>query len=168
MVGAILILASVLRLGFVANFISEPVLVGFKAGIGVVIIVDQIPKILGIHFTKGSFLHNVTSIVLGLSHIVACNAGGGCSDDRRPRRHRKVQAALARAADRRSPPPSPPSHCSALQSHGIELVGAIPAGLPAFAVPEIGARAAAVARGPRHCTHELHGDQLRRARVREE
>src|SRR5262245_38371969 len=38
MVGAILMVASVLRLGFVANFISEPVLVGFKAGIGVVII----------------------------------------------------------------------------------------------------------------------------------
>ena len=37
MVGVILILASVLRLGFVANFISEPVLVGFKAGIAVVI-----------------------------------------------------------------------------------------------------------------------------------
>src|SRR5678816_1900113 len=32
MVGAILVLASVCRLGFVASFISEPVLVGFKAG----------------------------------------------------------------------------------------------------------------------------------------
>ena len=69
MVGAILVLASVLRLGFVANFISEPVLVGFKAGIGVVIIVDQLPKILGIHFAKGSFLHNVQAIGLGLSHV---------------------------------------------------------------------------------------------------
>src|SRR5262249_24484781 len=37
LVGALLVLASVLRLGFVANFISEPVLVGFKAGIGIVI-----------------------------------------------------------------------------------------------------------------------------------
>src|SRR5215471_445617 len=46
LVGAILVIACVLRLGFVANFISEPVLVGFKAGIGVVIVVDQIPKIL--------------------------------------------------------------------------------------------------------------------------
>src|SRR6476619_3705369 len=46
LVGAILVLASVLRLGFVANFISEPVLIGFKAGIGVVIIVDQLPKAL--------------------------------------------------------------------------------------------------------------------------
>ena len=45
-------MASVLRLGFVANFISEPVLVGFKAGIAVVIILDQIPKVLGIHFPR--------------------------------------------------------------------------------------------------------------------
>ena len=63
MVGVMLIVASVLRLGFVANFISEPVLIGFKAGIAVVIILDQIPKILGIHFAKGSFLHNAGAIV---------------------------------------------------------------------------------------------------------
>src|SRR5215472_8129838 len=37
-VGAILLAASLLRLGIVANFITEPVLVGFKAGIGIVII----------------------------------------------------------------------------------------------------------------------------------
>src|SRR6516225_3739538 len=36
--GAFLVLACVLRLGFVASFISEPVLVGFKAGIGLVIV----------------------------------------------------------------------------------------------------------------------------------
>jgi SulP family sulfate permease len=63
LVGAILVLASVLRLGFVANFISEPVLIGFKAGIGLVIVLDQVPKILGIHFAKGSFLHNIFAIV---------------------------------------------------------------------------------------------------------
>src|SRR5215475_1033377 len=34
LVGVILVSAAVFRLGFVANFISEPVLVGFKAGIG--------------------------------------------------------------------------------------------------------------------------------------
>ena len=45
LVGAALVLACLLRLGFVANFISEPVLVGFKAGIGLVIVVDQVPKI---------------------------------------------------------------------------------------------------------------------------
>lgn len=59
LVGAILVLAGILRLGFVANFISEPVLVGFKAGIGVVIILDQLPKLLGVHIDKGGFVHNV-------------------------------------------------------------------------------------------------------------
>src|SRR5262245_9480422 len=53
-VGAILTVACVLRLGFVANFISDPVLTGFKAGIGLVIVLDQVPKLLGIHFDKGS------------------------------------------------------------------------------------------------------------------
>jgi MFS superfamily sulfate permease-like transporter len=43
--GALLIAASVMRLGFIANFISEPVLTGFKSGIGLVIVVDQIPKL---------------------------------------------------------------------------------------------------------------------------
>lgn len=60
--GAILILASLLRLGFVANFISSPVLTGFKAGIGLVIVLDQVPKLLGIHITKHGFFHDAISI----------------------------------------------------------------------------------------------------------
>src|SRR6266850_3654633 len=59
LVGAILLLASLLRLGFIANFISEPVLIGFKAGIALVIVLDQVPKLLGAHFPKGSFIHNL-------------------------------------------------------------------------------------------------------------
>src|SRR5262249_26379973 len=61
-VGAMLVLASVLRLGFVANFISDPVLTGFKSGIGLVIVVDQIPKLLGIHIDKAGFLRDLLSI----------------------------------------------------------------------------------------------------------
>lgn len=49
LVGIILAFASVLRLGIVANFIFDPVLVGFKAGVGLTIVVVQIPKLLGIH-----------------------------------------------------------------------------------------------------------------------
>src|SRR5499425_406440 len=68
LVGAVLVLASLLRLGFVANFISEPVLIGFKAGIGIVIVLDQIPKLLGIHVVKGSFFHNIVAIAGGIPH----------------------------------------------------------------------------------------------------
>ena len=63
LVGAMLVAACVLRLGFVANFIAEPVLTGFKSGIGLVIVVDQIPKLLDIHFDKGGFAHNILAIV---------------------------------------------------------------------------------------------------------
>ena len=62
LVGGILVVASVLRLGVVASFISEPVLVGFKAGVGLTIVVDQVPKLLGVHFAPGHFFHNVISI----------------------------------------------------------------------------------------------------------
>ena len=101
MVGGMLILASALRLGFVANFISEPVLVGFKAGIAVVIIVDQLPKILGIHFTKGSFLHDVRGHRAGTSPRIHADASSGHCDDRWSGGHRKVPAQLARTTDRR-------------------------------------------------------------------
>jgi high affinity sulfate transporter 1 len=66
LVGLFLVVARLLRLGFVADFISEPVLVGFKAAIGIVIVVDQLPKLLGIHFEKESFLHNLLAIANGL------------------------------------------------------------------------------------------------------
>ena len=63
LVGAILLVARLLRLGFVASFISAPVLTGFKAGIGVVIVLDQVPKLFGIHITKQGFFHDVLSVV---------------------------------------------------------------------------------------------------------
>jgi high affinity sulfate transporter 1 len=63
LVGAILILARLMRLGFVANFISTPVLTGFKAGIGLVIVLDQVPKLLGIHITKQGFFVDLLRVV---------------------------------------------------------------------------------------------------------
>lgn len=70
LVGAILAAAALLRLGFIANFISEPVLVGFKAGIGVVIVLDQLPKLLGIHIEKGAFAHNLSATAHALPETV--------------------------------------------------------------------------------------------------
>ena len=63
LVGAMLLLASLLRLGFVANFISDPVLAGFKSGIGLVIVVDQIPKLLGFHIEKAGFFRDIFAMV---------------------------------------------------------------------------------------------------------
>jgi high affinity sulfate transporter 1 len=136
MVGAVLLLAAVLRLGFLADFISAPVLTGFKAGIAIVIIVDQMPKLLGIHFTKGPFLQNVASIVRHLPETSA------------------VTLALAVAllvfivALEHFAPHSPApliavtagialSGIFGLERHGVELVGQIETGLPSFALPDM-------------------------------
>ena len=62
LVGAMLLLARLMRLGFVASFISSPVLTGFKAGIGLVIVFDQVPKLLGIHIAKAGFFRDVVAI----------------------------------------------------------------------------------------------------------
>ena len=62
LVGLFLVAAAVLRLGFLASFISAPVLTGFKAGIGIVIIVDQIPKLFGFHIHKVGLFRDLLSI----------------------------------------------------------------------------------------------------------
>ena len=63
LVGALLLAARVLGLGFVANFISTPVLTGFKAGIGLVIVLDQVPKLLGLHIEKQGFFSDLLSLM---------------------------------------------------------------------------------------------------------
>ena len=61
--GAFLLLAGFLRLGFLANFISDPVLTGFKAGICVVVVIDQLPKLLGVHIDHSGFFRDVWSLL---------------------------------------------------------------------------------------------------------
>ena len=136
MVGAILVLASICRLGFVASFISEPVLVGFKAGIGAVIIIDQLPKILGIHFAKGSLLHNLQEIALGVGHLSWATVAVGV-----------LTIAIIGGIDKfRHGWPSPLIAIAVaiagvtwldLPAHGVELVGTIPSGLPSFTIPDL-------------------------------
>lgn len=135
LVGAILIMASLLRLGMVASFISEPVLVGFKAGIGLTIVVDQIPKLLGVHFAKGHFFHNVASIADQLPHasvptvLVALTMLGLQLGLQRflPR----VPASLVTVATGITV-----SGLVGLSRFGVESVGQVMPGLPSFAFPE--------------------------------
>ncbi|HEV8491266.1 MAG TPA: SulP family inorganic anion transporter, partial [Candidatus Angelobacter sp.] len=137
LVGAMLIVASVLRLGFVANFISDPVLAGFKAGIGLVIVVDQIPKLLGIHIKKTGFLRDIGSLILHLpqtSRIVLAISVVMLM----------VMILLERFAPRA---PAPliavalgiaASGLLGLAHYGVSMVGSIPRGLPHFTWPNPG------------------------------
>ena len=53
--GVLGVLAGLLRLGFVASFISEPVLKGFIVGLALTIIVGQLPKLFGVEKEPGDF-----------------------------------------------------------------------------------------------------------------
>jgi SulP family sulfate permease len=134
-VGAVLTLAFLLRLGFIANFISEPVLIGFKAGIGIVIVLDQLPKILGVHFPRGTFSHNVLAIVrsipgtslptltVGLIMIVVLVG----LEHFLPRSPAPLIAVAVGILGVR---------VLGLHAYGVELVGRIPQGLPSIVIPQ--------------------------------
>lgn len=136
LVGAMLVLASVLRFGFIANFISEPVLTGFKSGIGLVIVVDQIPKLLGVHIEKAGFLRDILAIlqhlpqtsvatlvlalvllalIFGLEHFVPLAPAP------------LVAIGIAIAA----------SGLLGLHDAGVATIGSIPRGLPTLVLPQL-------------------------------
>jgi high affinity sulfate transporter 1 len=136
MVGVVLVLANLLRLGFVANFISEPVLAGFKTGIGLVIVVDQVPKLLGIHVDKAGFFRDVLSIVqhvpqaslvtvLLSAGIVALIFGLERFLPKWPAPLVAVGAAILASA------------LLGLQAAGVATVGEVPRGLPSFTWPQL-------------------------------
>ena len=58
MTGAYALAAGVLRLGFLASFISEPVLKGFIIGMALTIIIGQVPTIFGVEKEDGSFFRS--------------------------------------------------------------------------------------------------------------
>jgi high affinity sulfate transporter 1 len=134
--GAFLMLASILRLGFFADFVSYPVQVGFKAGIGFVIIADQVPKLLGIKIHKEGFFRDVFAIVEAIPKAALITAAIGLG----------AIAALALLEKFRPRWPAPlvvlgaaiaATAFWALQSRGVAVVGAVPSGLPSFRLPDL-------------------------------
>ncbi len=65
--GVLLVAMSWLKLGFLANFLSKPILVGFVGGLALDILVSQIAKMLGIKIESGGeFVEKLTELVTGL------------------------------------------------------------------------------------------------------
>jgi high affinity sulfate transporter 1 len=136
LVGVMLVLARLMRLGFVANFISTPVLTGFKAGIALVIVLDQVPKLLGIHIAKQGFFRDLVAVV---NHVPDTSL---------------ITLAVAAATlailigmERLWPHSPAPlvavggaiaaSWLLGLEAAGVSTVGLIPRGLPALTLPDL-------------------------------
>jgi sulfate permease, SulP family len=136
LVGAFLLMGGLLRLGRVANLISQPVLIGFKAGIGLVIVLSQIPKLLGVHIIKTGFFQDIVSILRHLPEaslptlalamtMLALMLGLKHFAPRLPAPLITVAAGIAL------------SGIGGLDRFDIALVGAVHAGLPTFALPDL-------------------------------
>jgi high affinity sulfate transporter 1 len=136
LVGVALVLASLLRLGFVANFISEPVLTGFKSGIGVVIVIDQVPKLFGIHIEKSGFFRDILAMIGALPETSVVTLALAVA-----------VFALIFAVERFAPRVPAPlvgvgvgiavSALLGLPSMGVETVGTVPRGLPSITLPNL-------------------------------
>jgi len=136
LVGAMLVLASLLRLGFVANFISDPVLTGFKSGIGLVIVVDQLPKLFGFHIDKTGFFRDLFAIGGHLPHTSLITLTIGL-----------ISLVLLIGLERFLPRAPAPlvvvalgiaaSGLLGLPQAGVETVGSVPRDLPSLTWPQL-------------------------------
>jgi SulP family sulfate permease len=135
LVGVFLLLASLLRLGFLANFISLPVLSGFKAGIGVVIFVGQLGKVLGLSIDKGPVFQTLLSVLRNLGQISWPTTTVALVTLAvlvlLPRLSKRIPAALVAVALGILA-----SALLNLEASGVKLVGTIPSGLPRLSLPD--------------------------------
>jgi sulfate permease, SulP family len=135
--GAMLLLARLARLGFLANFLSRTVLVGFLTGVGIQVAVGQLPDMLGETAAGRQSLTRLVDTVRALPNArwadVAVSAGV------------ILVVLAARRVTRRMPGPLiaviiaiSVSWAADLASHGVAVVGSVPRGLPHLGPPALG------------------------------
>jgi high affinity sulfate transporter 1 len=67
MMGGLLLLGGLLRLGFVTDLLSKPIRLGYLNGIALVVVVGQLPKLFGFSVDDGSAVDDMRGFVTGLS-----------------------------------------------------------------------------------------------------
>ncbi len=133
-VGLVSFVAWGARLGFLAGLFSRPVLVGYMAGIAALMVMSQMGKILGVRVEGESFIQELREVLSRLSetHVPTFTLA-------------LVVLALLLAFQRFAPTwPGPlivmlgaaaVVHWAGLEAQGIEVVGAVPQGLPSVQLP---------------------------------
>ncbi|MCC8432654.1 SulP family inorganic anion transporter [Reyranella aquatilis] len=134
MVGAICLLAGLFRLGFVANFLSKPVITGFLHGLALVILGAQLPKVLGLRVDGAMTLDQFAATIrqLGETNLASLAIGASCLAVILLCRRfapRVPGAVLALAGSMLA------VVLLGLDRQGVTLVGRIPTGLPDLSLP---------------------------------
>ena len=135
-VGLAALVAGILRLGFLANFISDPVLKGFIVGLALTVIVGQVPKLFGIETGHGDFFERAWDFLTNLDQTDGLTLVVGIGS-------LAVLFGVPRVA------PAIPGTLVAvvlgigvvelfdLGDHGVAIVGSINPGLPSLALPDV-------------------------------
>jgi len=136
LVGLMSLAAWLLRLGFVADLLSRPVLVGYMTGVALIMIADQLERVTGVPVTGQAFFAQVTSFARDIGRV-------------RPATVVVAAAVLAFLLLLRWRWPHTPGPLLAvllaaaavalfgLGRRGIDVVGPIPAGVPVPRLPEL-------------------------------
>jgi sulfate permease, SulP family len=132
--GVILVIAGLLRIGWVAEFLSKPIVTGFVFGLTLLVIIGELPNLLGIRVPMGDVLDRIVSLVRGIDQIdlltAVLSAAALAILFLGPRISRAVPWSLvvligglvgSRVFD--------------LADRGIAVVGPVPAGPPTPAIP---------------------------------
>ncbi|HEY1518370.1 MAG TPA: SulP family inorganic anion transporter [Solirubrobacteraceae bacterium] len=134
--GGLFLVAGLLRLGFVAQFLSRPVMEGFVFGLAIFVTVSQLPKLFGIEKGTGDTIAQFVHLIghLGETSAATLAIGAGAL---------VLLFAIERLA------PKVPGGLLALvlgillstvfdlSAHGVTIVGHVPSGLPTPAVPSV-------------------------------
>jgi high affinity sulfate transporter 1 len=138
LVGAMTTLAGIARLGFVADLLSKPTMIGYMNGLALTIVVGQLPKLFGFSVAGDTFIAEVRGFFNGLSEgktvgaALAIGLFGLVLILLIQRWLPKVPSVLvavvlsiiaARVFD--------------LAAHGVSLVGTLPRGFPPFTIPHV-------------------------------
>jgi len=135
--GAMLLLARLARLGFLANFLSRTVLVGFLTGVGIQVAVSQLPDMLGVTATGKNTVTKLVDIVRALPQAHAADLAVSAG---------VIAIVLAaRAVTRKIPglliaviAAISVSRAADLAVRGVAVVGPVPRGLPHLGLPALG------------------------------
>jgi high affinity sulfate transporter 1 len=138
MVAAVMIVAAVARLGFIADLISKPTMIGYLNGLALTILIGQLPKLFGFKVSADNLIGEVTGFVRGLAHgeAVPAAAAAGIAGialilvlqrwlPKVPAVLIMVILAIAAAT------------VFDLGGHGVSLVGVLPGGFPPLTIPSV-------------------------------
>jgi len=138
MVAAIMILAAVAKLGFIADLISKPTMIGYMNGLALTILVGQLPKLCGFKVSGDGLIAEFTGFVEGLAKgeavgaAVAVGIAGIVVILALQRWLPKVPAVLIAVAGSIAA-----ASVFGLAAHGVSLVGVLPKGFPPLTIPDV-------------------------------